>query len=410
MDGYRRQRDSVSVGDMSQPDIPNEFAEQVRAALGHLLDAVRLQHEPLALYLVPSAVTDPQARAHRLREAVLEAIDAPRPPAGVSPRDPAYRPYAILRQKYAEGFPAEEVQRRLSISRRQFFREQTLAFDALAELLWERRLASEAPQYLGSQSLSSDLEEVGISNQNFVLAETTRQALAAIAPLVAAQAASVEAHASEATLAYADEAVARQIIVGLLSSLLQQAACRQIGLDLGADEQWAWVDIKGCEGAIELPSVMQRLASASAMADEIGARLDVGSGLLRLRLPLGRQEVVAIVDDNVKTLQLFKRYLEAYRYRLALIPVSSEAVDRIREAQPDVVILDVMMRDVDGWQVLQALRASPETRDLPVVICSVLDEESLAYAIGADAYLRKPVTQSALVQTLAELRQPPYRP
>jgi CheY-like chemotaxis protein len=156
------------------------------------------------------------------------------------------------------------------------------------------------------------------------------------------------------------------------------------------------------------PDLEGRLASVADMADRVAGRLEVSDSergaTVRLLLPLGREGTVAIVDDNPRTLRLFQRYLESYRYRLMLIQDSHEAWRAISEARPDVVVLDVMMRDIDGWQVLQALKAAPETRDIPVIICSVLDEGELAGTIGADGYLRKPVTQSELVQALAQAR------
>jgi CheY-like chemotaxis protein len=112
---------------------------------------------------------------------------------------------------------------------------------------------------------------------------------------------------------------------------------------------------------------------------------------------------VLVVDDNPKTLRLFQRYLEPHRYRVTPVQESADAVRLVRELQPDVVILDIMMRGMDGWQVLQSLRTDPATRGIPVVLCSVLGEDELARAVGADLYLRKPVSQSALVAALAQV-------
>ena len=58
---------------------------------------------------------------------------------------------------------------------------------------------------------------------------------------------------------------------------------------------------------------------------------------------------------------------------------------------------------VDGWKVLQTLKADSQTRSIPVIVCSVLAEEDLARTVGADAYLRKPVTQSSLLTALTRL-------
>jgi CheY-like chemotaxis protein len=68
-----------------------------------------------------------------------------------------------------------------------------------------------------------------------------------------------------------------------------------------------------------------------------------------------------------------------------------------------VITLDVMMPNLDGWQVLRGLTSNPATARIPVAICSVLKEPELAFSLGARAYLKKPVDRMELVATLARL-------
>ena len=68
-----------------------------------------------------------------------------------------------------------------------------------------------------------------------------------------------------------------------------------------------------------------------------------------------------------------------------------------RRTPLELIVLDIMMPEQDGWEVLQRLRATPETRDLPILVCSVLNEPEIAQALGASDYLIKPVTQDALL-------------
>jgi CheY-like chemotaxis protein len=63
----------------------------------------------------------------------------------------------------------------------------------------------------------------------------------------------------------------------------------------------------------------------------------------------------------------------------------------------------VMMPEIDGWQVVGQLRRNPKTSHIPVVICTIIAQEDLAYSLGASAYLRKPVTREMLVATLDRL-------
>jgi CheY-like chemotaxis protein len=67
---------------------------------------------------------------------------------------------------------------------------------------------------------------------------------------------------------------------------------------------------------------------------------------------------------------------------------------------PRLIVLDVMLPDVDGWELLGRLRAHPGTQDVPVIVHTILPQEQLARALGADAFLRKPVGREALLALL----------
>jgi CheY-like chemotaxis protein len=71
-------------------------------------------------------------------------------------------------------------------------------------------------------------------------------------------------------------------------------------------------------------------------------------------------------------------------------------------------MLDVMMPQVDGWELLAAIKSNPATRDIPVIVCSVLKSPALALKLGAAAYLPKPVSQQALIEALARWSQASY--
>ena len=79
---------------------------------------------------------------------------------------------------------------------------------------------------------------------------------------------------------------------------------------------------------------------------------------------------------------------------------SEEEIDRIEELQPDAIVLDVMLPDIDGWQVLTHLYDRPATRSIPVIVCSVVREEALALALGATSFLSKPIRPHEFVAAL----------
>ncbi|MHB0874689.1 MAG: response regulator [Anaerolineae bacterium] len=393
---------------MNENVTPRQFRDEVRDALTHLFDIPSLQHHPLLTTLVPPDISDPRERAQCLRETVLQAIADLRPPSAISPQDPEYRPYGILRYKYAEGFSNEDVSARLFISSRQFYREQQRACEAIAELLWSRRPHdSEAPEASGA--LGEELDHLGRQSREFPLEDLLQQTLAAVRGLADARGVAFGLAVQGLPLVYSDETVCRQLLVSLLSALLRTYSSCFIRVELVDKGGWATALFSSPGSSVDEAILEEHLRTPRGLAAHAGGRVrQLASDAcmtVRLDLPSARGEVVAIVDDNQKTAQLFVRYLESGRYRPVAIYESTQALNRIRDVRPGAIVLDIMMRDIDGWQLLQTLKLDPATCDIPVIVCSVLDEADLARTIGADGFLRKPVTQSQLLLALAQARR-----
>ena len=100
-------------------------------------------------------------------------------------------------------------------------------------------------------------------------------------------------------------------------------------------------------------------------------------------------------------IELFRRYLADEDYRLVGVRDGQEGLRLADETQPDIIVLDVMIPQQDGWEVLQRLRTQESTCHIPVIICSVLDDPKLAFSLGADDFLAKPLTQSRFLATLS---------
>ena len=76
-----------------------------------------------------------------------------------------------------------------------------------------------------------------------------------------------------------------------------------------------------------------------------------------------------------------------------------------RELRPAVITLDVLMPGMDGWQVLAALKADPALADVPVIMLTMLDDRDMGYALGAAAFMTKPVDRERLVALLRQYRR-----
>ena len=80
-----------------------------------------------------------------------------------------------------------------------------------------------------------------------------------------------------------------------------------------------------------------------------------------------------------------------------------EGLSAIRQLEPAAAVLDIKLPGFDGWEVLRQIRADQATRELPVIIVSILDEKGRGLALGANGYLIKPVAKDDLVSALREV-------
>lgn len=115
---------------------------------------------------------------------------------------------------------------------------------------------------------------------------------------------------------------------------------------------------------------------------------------------ISTETIVYLVDDNPQNLELLGEYLEDLGCRVEMFPGGAEALSAINGARPDVVILDVMMPRMSGFQVCERLKASEATRDVPVIMVTALNESAdveRGLESGADDFLIKPVQRAELL-------------
>jgi CheY-like chemotaxis protein len=117
-------------------------------------------------------------------------------------------------------------------------------------------------------------------------------------------------------------------------------------------------------------------------------------------LPVAERTPVLVIDDNADTLRLLERYLANSRYRCVGLSDPQDVFLMVGRSRPGIIVLDVMLPGIDGWELLGRLREHPETQDVPVVVCTILSQEQLARTLGATDFLRKPITRDAFLATL----------
>jgi CheY-like chemotaxis protein len=110
--------------------------------------------------------------------------------------------------------------------------------------------------------------------------------------------------------------------------------------------------------------------------------------------------VVVLVDDDRASLDLLSAYLDGSGTRVLRARDGVEALEFVRKVLPAAIVLEIKLPRRDGWQVLAELKADPATSAIPVVIASAVDDRTRGLALGADAYLLKPVGRDHLIDAL----------
>jgi CheY-like chemotaxis protein len=202
-----------------------------------------------------------------------------------------------------------------------------------------------------------------------------------------------------------DGSVAQQLLVSILSHAIQEAQPGHIRLSL----------IK--TGGNVVLSLQYELRTAHAIWQDAAISHLAGRAgwqvpniedrnwerRIALEMPVGGVTAL-VIDDNASLSELFERYLAGQPCHVVQATDASAGINLARELKPDVIILDVMMPEVDGWQVLQTLHTDPPTSTIPVIICSVISDPQLADSLGAAATLSKPISRDDLMLVLHKLR------
>jgi two-component system alkaline phosphatase synthesis response regulator PhoP len=115
---------------------------------------------------------------------------------------------------------------------------------------------------------------------------------------------------------------------------------------------------------------------------------------------------VLIADDNAQGVELLEAYLSGSDYEVQTAADGEETLRKVREWQPDLILLDIMMPKISGFEVCKRLRGNPATRDIAVLMVTALDQPSdqdRAVDAGTDDFLTKPINRSELLLRVRSL-------
>jgi signal transduction histidine kinase/DNA-binding response OmpR family regulator len=117
----------------------------------------------------------------------------------------------------------------------------------------------------------------------------------------------------------------------------------------------------------------------------------------------GKNATILVVDDDDGIRSLLKQELSEAGYNIEEAANGKEALSKIRSIRPDLVILDVMMPEMSGFDVAAILKNDPQTMEIPIIILSILQDKTRGFRIGVDRYLTKPIDTTQLFSEIGSL-------
>ncbi len=115
---------------------------------------------------------------------------------------------------------------------------------------------------------------------------------------------------------------------------------------------------------------------------------------------------ILIIDDEKEMAQVETMRLEAYGYEVLVAYDGQTGLDRVRAEKPDLIILDIMLPTIDGYELCRMLKQDPECRRIPIILVSAVDQKfdtDLGKKVGADDFFTKPFEPDVLLAKIKEL-------
>ena len=409
------------------------FIYHLRTALVALYNPAILRNSPLTqvfgLDQRPDALS-------ALRRVLIDGIEALNANINAPAESSTWRTYQILRRRYIEQVPQRKVAADLGFSVRQVQREERLAREMLADHLWFAHQLQNKLQNLsttGVQPGTADFErdirvptaqeeleqmEGSIPAQMENIGETVASVLQTVGPLMESKGTrGVYSESQDLPRVWIKAPLLRQALLNLISLTIHYGPSEDIHIQAEADPGKVCIRIQtAIRQDISLPQSEER-SKQLEMTDKLitlcQGSLDIDLGdtvesvfVATITLPIQEQKTILVIDDNADTRRLFQQYLLGSPYRLISADSAQQGLAFAKAVSPQVIILDLMMPDEDGWSLLWQLREHPQTSEIPIIVCTILPLQELGLVLGAAEFIHKPVTRPAFLAALSRQIDP----
>ncbi|MBV7337733.1 response regulator [Chloroflexi bacterium TSY] len=361
-----------------------------------------------------------------MQSALIKAIEALKPAPDVAPYAHSQRIYELLSLRYRQGLTQEETGDRLGLSIRQIRREQKRAIHNLAQWLWGQR-RTDTPAVAGTPSAdggnietdpwrSQVRQELDILQQN--IPETKSEVAAVMAGVVQVGQVLTAKHNIQLKVdpipknltAMIQPSALRQILLTAIEKLVQHMTSGEIVLLAEMAGEFITLTVTGGPIVTDTLPDSAPLPNSALIQELLGDHGDTfniqraGETIVfQFRLSATGDPIsVLVVDDNADLVTFFRISVTNTRYQIIHLADGERLFETIAATKPNLIVLDVLLPGMDGWELLAYLHEHPDTRAIPIIVCSVIRREDLALALGASFYLPKPVRRQEFIEALDE--------
>jgi len=396
-----------------------QFRNSVKEILNHISDPAHLENSNLLRILLTSEETSHPSHLQTLRVRIREGINLLQPPEDTPPNATEWRCYRILTLRYLQLKEWHTIEEELGLSQRQVQRDLKKGFDALVTILWDRYINISAEKSVSDEVspgakeksdhelIEDELKNWEISFVLYNLRQIIDQARQLCESLLRTNLHDRITYADmDPNLSIkVDQILTRQGFYKLLTMVGHDPATIHLNLhtrhisDHFVELTFRYthsvdLDIKNLDLArlfFTIQGVNQTIESKA------------GETVVSVILPLGAQNCCLVIDDVESVRRLIERMLGSYAIQVFGADNFQDALELAQLMKPSFILLDILMPRMDGWQMIKSLKNNPATRDIPIIISSVLFEPELSKAEGAVAYIRKPINRLELIETLQSL-------
>lgn len=397
------------------------FENTLRQVLAHLYDPT---------YPVPPEVAQvlgcgPNEIVDAIQSVLIRAVRDLEPAPDVPGHARAWRLYRVLSLRYLQQLTQEDAASRLMITPRHLAREQARAIQLLARHLWrEHGGIGDFGEFTLDDDTLSDAPvqgEIGIPGTRHLQIEKELASLKAHAPgavtdigkafrgiaglvggLIAQHNLSLDlGPVKSGILADIHPSVFRQVLVGIISYTVGAMTSGRLHLRAKSAQESIEVQVVGRPAvAVPPPADWFPRELLQSQAGRLACCQDGDSLCFSISLPASRNRTVLVIDDNEELVHFYRLCTAGTIYHIVNVTKGRRVFETVEAVTPSVIVLDLMLPDMDGWELLSQLHENSLSKSIPIVLCSVVREEELAYALGANVCLTKPVRRRQFIQAL----------